>query len=329
MNRSIDDQAADWIARRNGGLTPAEQTELAAWLGRDPRHAATFAALDRTWAQLNEPRQTGRADAIWAGIETLRHHRIRRRRRIAFATAGLTAILALLVGPWFLRRSAPTPVASVATANPTLQILDDGTRVSLRPGAVIEVKFDPTTRGVRLVRGEALFSVKKDPARPFIVWSGEIAVRAVGTEFSVGSDASAVTVLVTEGRVSVANGSTPPSGVVPPAVFATAGHRVVVPRVFSARPPDVSSVDTAEISRALAWHGERLEFSHTPLGEAVRMVNRRAGPQVVLADPALSQRTITGVLWTDDRESFVRLLETGLDLKAERDGSTIRLRAQK
>ena len=154
----------------------------------------------------------------------------------------------------------------------------------------------PTTRGVRLVRGEALFSVKKDPARPFIVWSGEIAVRAVGTEFSVGSDASAVTVLVTEGRVSVAKVSTPPSGGVPPAVFATAGHRVVVPRVFSARPPDVSSVDTAEISRALAWHGERLEFSHTPLGEAVRMVNRHAGPQVVLADPALSQRTLWSLL---------------------------------
>jgi transmembrane sensor len=43
----------------------------------------------------------------------------------------------------------------------------------------------PGLRQVKLDRGEAWFQVAKDPQRPFVVESGPVRVRAVGTAFSV------------------------------------------------------------------------------------------------------------------------------------------------
>ena len=40
-------------------------------------------------------------------------------------------------------------------------------------------------RQIRLLRGEGFFSVTKDPARLFVVQSGDGWVKVVGTQFSV------------------------------------------------------------------------------------------------------------------------------------------------
>jgi len=40
---TIDAAAAEWIARRDRGLTAAEQDDYMAWLRADPRHAAAIA----------------------------------------------------------------------------------------------------------------------------------------------------------------------------------------------------------------------------------------------------------------------------------------------
>ena len=181
---------------------------------------------------------------------------------------------------------------------------------------------------MELVGGEALFTVVPDAARPFIVRSGTVEVRAVGTEFSVQHSDEAVTVVVTEGRVAVerAAESAQPSLEARPALFASAGERITVPvRPAPEVSPTVTSLSAGEIAQALAWRGERIEFASTPLEVAVRQMNRGRAVPIELADPSLGQRTLTGVLWVDDSEGFVRLLESGFDLTAERRGDVVRL----
>ena len=56
---------------------------------------------------------------------------------------------------------------------------------------------------VELVEGQALFRVAKDHARPFVVQTAGIRVRAVGTQFDVYRKASGTQVTVVEGRVAV------------------------------------------------------------------------------------------------------------------------------
>ncbi len=59
-------------------------------------------------------------------------------------------------------------------------------------------------RHIDLLKGQALFHVTKDPARPFIVDTGEtqVRVRSVRSSMSTGK-ATATIVTVVEGRVAV------------------------------------------------------------------------------------------------------------------------------
>lgn len=332
----LEKHAADWLARRNGGLTPAERVEFDAWIARDARHAPALAAMEAAWDELGALRRSGEAERMWAELAARRRQRVRR-RRTAWSALGMAAGLAVFSTIYFRAPESVAPEPAAVAARPTIRTLADGSKVALRPGAAIDVDFTTGFRRVRLVRGEALFSVTTDAARPFIVRSGNVEVRAVGTEFSVGQAADTVTVFVTEGRIAVAHteeatalSSRPAAG----PIFAVAGERVVVPAAApsaapASAPPMVTGVTTGEIAQALAWRGERLEFSGMPLAEAVRLINRGQRVQVVLADSELGRRTITGVLWADDSDGFVRLLESGFNLTAEREGDVVRLRTQR
>jgi transmembrane sensor len=330
MSRRIEVQAAAWIARRNGGLSATEQAELAAWIAQDSRHAEALAVMDQAWIQLNAPRRLGQADRVWHEVETL-HRRRARHRRMAWTSLGAAAGIAVIVAAGSF--SPVSPEAPPAVVNlPAIRALADGSKVALRAGAAIEVDFTANARRVHLVRGEAMFSVAHDPGRPFVVRSGDVEVRAVGTEFSVAQAADATAVYVTEGRiavtqVSIAAGSATEA---PAPIYAVAGERVLVPAFGPAGArPAVTRLSDPEIASALAWRGERLDLSEVPLAEAVRMINRGREVPIVLADADIGRRTVTGVLWADDGDGFVRLLEQGFDLSAERDGKVVRLRARR
>ena len=75
--------------------------------------------------------------------------------------------------------------------------------MELNAGGEVSEHFTTAERRVRLVRGEAHFTVTKDAARPFVVEAGAVRLRALGTAFNVRFEPSAVEVLVTHGRVQV------------------------------------------------------------------------------------------------------------------------------
>jgi transmembrane sensor len=83
----------------------------------------------------------------------------------------------------------------------------------------------------------------------------------------------------------------------------------------------------------LAWRAPRVEFSGAALAAAVELLNQQArasgrGVQLVIADPALGRVRVSGLFRLDNTEAFVRLLEEGFGIRAERNGEAeIRLRA--
>lgn len=329
----LEETAADWIARRNGGgLSADEQARLNAWLAADPRHAQAFDEMESSWTMLNEPRRIGRADVVWTEMETS----ARRRKVYAFATAGLAAAAALMLAflpLYHLRPAAAIAVPSVAV-RPDLRTLPDGSTVELNVGAEIALVFTPEKRGVRLLRGEALFAVAKDATRPFVVTAGAVEVRAVGTEFTVRHESRHINVLVTEGRVAVERiEAATPSGAAAPvkveSVYLEVGRQAVVPTdFFEAAPLQIKAVSADELAAALAWRDKRIEFTDTPLADAVTLFNRQNRIQLSITHQSLVRRLITGVFWADDPEGFVRLLEKGFNIKAERSGDVIRLESE-
>ncbi|HYC70837.1 MAG TPA: FecR domain-containing protein [Opitutaceae bacterium] len=339
------DAAAAWLARRDRGLTAAEQDDYLQWLQADPRHGEALsrhaAALERmmqlyewTPSHGTEPnpdlfKKTRSASALgW-----LRAHRA---LAAGFAAAAVVALAALVTWP---RAEPPAVSAGAGMPAPAphsyLRVnermaLPDGTRVELNDGTKLVVQYSASERRVRLEGGEAHFSVWKDKARPFVVEAAGVEVRAVGTAFNVRLEAGRVEVLVTEGRVAVAPPSpagTPPGnrpagmdgGREPSPLVIAVGEQAVVP-LADATTPVVTEVTVEDIARQLAWQAPRLQFHETPLADAVAEFNRLNRHQLELAEPALGAWRIGGTFRPDNVDGFVRLLDETLGIRGEPAG---------
>jgi|LauGreSuBDMM15SN_2_FD.fasta_scaffold17278_2 transmembrane sensor len=263
------------------------------------------------------PVATGLEALSWAvssgaAGEVVRHVETRRRRRVRRRIAGVAGIACLgLVGAWLFPQAAATlavpPIAAASTVvvAPETRTLADGSIVELRPGAEIWVEYGSSSRRVVLLAGEVHFQVTKDAARPFVVVASGVEVRAVGTAFSVDLGKRAVDVLVTEGRVAV---TSPPATVeaTPAVAMVDAGQGTTV-SLEVAGAAAVRSVPSGERRERLNWRVPLLEFSSTPLAEAIPMFNRHDRHHLVL-DPALGRLQLSGTLRADDTDSLFILL---------------------
>lgn len=340
---AIESQATVWLARRDRGLSAAEQLEFARWCAADPRHAATVNEIAAVWTVFDRPNASGRIESLRSELRTLERRTRRRWMAGGAATALAAACLTVFFG--FQYRSVQEPVASAAVAatarviEAERQTLPDGSIVELRHDARIAVTFDDESRVVILQNGEAHFSVARDPARPFIVETGTARISAVGTAFAVGLGQAEVEVIVTEGRVRVDSTSPAPQpGAGVPRIstqetsdaastpIVEAGQRAVVPLGVAASKPAVISIPMAELSERLSWRLPRLEFSDASVADAITMFNRHNQRQLRVPDRAVAAMRITGVFRSDNVEGFVRALEASLGVHAERRDGEILLR---
>ena len=217
----------------------------------------------------------------------------------------------------------------------------------INTGSAVVEQFSHGERRVLLARGEAHFSVTKNPARPFIVRAGALQIRAVGTAFNINLQAATVDVVVTEGRVQLASGTPAPASVSPgdnpsPVSALAATPRLAPPPALDAGeravlhstpvpPPDlaqaltISRLDAAEMTRTLSWREPLLRLGGATLAELAVEFERATGRRLILADPALAELRFGGRFRSDDIDGFTHLLATTLDLDVERaaDGTIV------
>lgn len=343
--------AADWLARRDRGLTPSEQDEYMQWLAADPRHGAALArqanALERmmqlyewTPARGVEPNP----DLFAPAPRMARVRACVREQGRWLGLGGLAAAAALVVLLWSGRGRVESPPGAVAAVAPASFLhvnerlaLPDGSRVELNDGARVVSLYSATERRVRLAGGEAHFTVWKDPHRPFVVEADGVEVVAVGTAFNVRLESAVVEVLVTEGRVKVLSEgeSTPEAAAAaatelksghagPTELFVSRGERAIVPKPSAGADamiaPTVTAVSTDEIATELAWQAPRLQFQETRLADAIAEFNRLNRHQLELLDPALGELRIGGNFRPDNVDGFVRLLGLTCDVDARDRG---------
>jgi transmembrane sensor len=331
--------AGRWVARHDRGLTGAELGEFTAWRAESPWHAHEFARLYAAWRAADsvkaDPSLVAWAERI--DLETRRQQRDRVARQpwVAWA-AGLAAAAAVLVaviapGQRTSISASPSAIvpAKMAAAVELVPsaarrvVLSDGSIVELRGDSDIRPMFSVAERRVKLMHGEAHFTVEKMPTRPFIVEANGLAIRAVGTAFNVKLDNAAVEVLVTEGTISL-NDTKPVSGstaVASRAPMITAGERALIesaPRDVSLATMKIEPVPNADIERALSWQGARLILQRATLAEAIAVFNQYGRDRVELGDDALRSRRLSGMFRADNSEAFVRLLEQAAEVRVER-----------
>jgi transmembrane sensor len=315
----IQKEASTWLARRDRGLTPAEQDEYIQWLRADSRHTE---AMTQHAAALERMMQLYEWQPSHDTVPNPDLFLARRFRRWMWTT-GLAAAAALIIGGLAVMQ-APRSMPMMDLRKTYIRVnerlaLPDGSRVELKDGTRVIVQYSENERRVKLTGGEAHFSVWKDKARPFIVEVSGVEVRAVGTAFNVRLDPKAVEVLVTEGRVEVGHPDVLVTEPVNAPLVVSVGERAVVPlEVIPTAPPVVTPVTAEEITHELAWQEPRLQFSETPLIEAVTEFNRLNRQQIVIADRSLDSLKIGGTFRPDNVDGFVRLLGSTLPLRAEK-----------
>jgi transmembrane sensor len=330
----LREQASDWLARRDAGFAPGEVTQFEAWLAAAAEHRAAVAELSEAWDEINRPREMGRANHVLR--ELAARQQLRRRRRttrvIAVSALAAAAMWVIALRPFAPRSTAMLPVS--VTLRPMQQTLTDGSSVELNAGAELAVEFSPARRGVKLLSGEAHFTVAKDPARPFVVSVGSVEVSAIGTEFLVRRAHDEIKVLVTEGKVgvvrtvsnaarsSIATAAT--ARAASPEIVLAAGRQVVISTAIrDAAPNRTEQVAQNAIDAALAWRSKHVEFSGTPLSEAIALFNRQNKIQLTLGNPAHGRLRVSGMFWLDDPEGFARLLEASFSIKAQRASALV------
>ncbi|MDB6167818.1 MAG: anti-FecI sigma factor, FecR [Verrucomicrobia bacterium] len=313
----ILDEAASWLARLDAGLAADDGPAFQRWISADERHAAAWAEVAAGWHAFDETRRRGQSAKM---IRELARRKLSRRWSRSLAIAGLAAAAVVVV--MFTR---PDP-ARGAISRIERRVLADGSVIELDRDARIEVDFQPARRSVRLLHGQALFTVAKNPARPFVVSTGNVDVQAVGTAFAVLAENNAVDVIVTEGKVAIEQ--TGAAKHASDAVLVGAGCRLVVPEAAQAGAPAVETLAPEELSRRLAWREPRVELAGTSLREAVELFNRESPIRLKIADARIERLRLSGVFRADDAEGFARLLAANYDVAAERRGEVIELRGK-
>lgn len=321
-DHTLKEEAARWLARRDRGLTASEQDEFFDWLAQDPRHAEFLAEQQKTVAGLKLLAQWRPEHGARPNPDLLASHRPPRanpflRQWLPLGLAAAAALAALLWWPDF--RAEAEFVESPMIVR---KVLEDGSSIDLNHGAEVAVDYTAERRGVKLLRGEATFTVAKNPTRPFVVHANGVDVRAVGTAFNVDLRAGEVHVLVTEGRVQVSPPAASATEPAPAPQLVTAGERTMV-SLAEARVAPVSAVSPDEMARVLSWQPKQLEFDDTPLGQVVAVFNQSNRVKLVIDDPNLAALPIGASLRSDNVEGFVRVLESGFRIRAERRSDNV------
>jgi transmembrane sensor len=166
-------------------------------------------------------------------------------------------------------------------------VLPDGSRVTLNANSEIRyptsVVLTDTLRTVYL-KGEAFFSVEKDPDRPFVVHTKRSLTRVLGTRFNLKAyerDQS-VTLVVQEGKVRFSDAADKRR------ITLTANQRGILDH------EELLTKDNVYANRYLAWKENRLVFENQPLWIVGTALEAWYGIDVVIENPHLKRNRYTG-----------------------------------
>jgi len=249
------------------------------------------------------------------------------RRLIRRWTAALAALLLLTVGvSWWLTGPGSWRTYSTEIGEQRALELADGSVVDLNTNSSVTVRLTDTSRTVRLLRGEALFSVKHDPRRPFLVHTSSAVIQAIGTRFNVYRRDGRTQVAVIEGLVQVSDATDLTSAVrastTPTRQFLNAGEGADVSDSGNVSEP--KSVDAA---RAVAWRQRRLVFEEDTLGEIAAEFNRyNAAVKIRVDEEVAGEEHFSGTFDADAPEAMMQALAGDLALEVTRAGNEIVIR---
>ena len=270
-------------------MSEHEHARFKRWLNASTANTQAYIDAEHLW------------DVVGSALDAGRTRGFVRRRAVsitALATAASVALLAI-----FLTFRPPTEDPTTPWQTDIGEIrsvmLADGSRVTVNTASSVIETEQEEVRGYRVDQGEAFFEVVPGD-RPFVVstvWGDAI---AIGTSFSVRSDATGMVVSVAEGIVEV--------------VAPHASTRLTVNEQVHVHE---ASIDERLINAEVlhAWRDGSLVFEDARLDEVLESIGRYSQKRIAIGDGSLADLRVTAVLTIAHSDEMLDALGRSLDLK--------------
>ncbi len=182
--------------------------------------------------------------------------------------------------------------------------LPDGSTVTLNANSSLAYAGEWRVGKDREVtlKGEAFFEVNKQGQTNnrdrFVVHTEVLDVEVLGTEFNVNSRRAQTKVVLQSGKVKLSNRSIP---VAP--LYMTPGQMVSYNKA-------AGTFETQKVNTNVyaAWKDKKLLFDNTSLGEVGHILEDTYGVKVVLANPQLAVRKISGEINVSEKKNLLKAL---------------------
>lgn len=192
--------------------------------------------------------------------------------------------------------------------------LPDGSSVLMNQDSELSYSLASFRGGSRevILQGEAYFDIVHNPKRPFLVKTGAVVTRVLGTAFNVNARKNKVVVTVTRGLVEVG------------------GERRVYARI---RPDEQITVDTqteqfntASVSaeQEIGWKEAYLVLDNIDLEKAGRLIGDHYGVKLVFTQEEVKKCRITAsFLNNEDLATVLTVLSRMIGASYEIQGNTV------
>ena len=335
----IEDQAADWVAEIDRGLSAKEQTALERWLAESEFHGEALVKCASMWDLLDVLKPISTLVPVNSELEGNQVQELTRRNFEKTRGSLIAASFLLLMGALIytnLPFTGQVPIVKLVQDKPektlfkaqfyestvgetSIVTLTDGSSLELNTDSEVVVRFTDSKRNIELLRGEVYFDVAKDASKPFEVKVGQDKVTAIGTAFSIDAGEplddrrSLLEVVVTHGKVKVTSRKTQ----LP--IYLEPGQKAV------ARDDSFEVSYDADPDATLAWRNGMLVFQGESLTEVIRELNRYTPLKFRLIDQELMSIPVGGLFKTGNLDQLLAVLENNFSVSSEIVGNEILL----
>lgn len=173
-----------------------------------------------------------------------------------------------------------------------LLCLPDGSTVVLSPGSKLDYpsSFDGLAKREVYLEGQAFFDIKHNVSRPFIVHTGKLETKVLGTSFNIKAMPGDVNIVVTvkSGKVSISDQQKTMGIIVP-------DEQIIYNR------QDARSIrKTVDADSFLDWKRQDLFVNNLTVSEVVSLLEQLFSVKIIVTDPVIGTKRFTATLPKDE-----------------------------
>ena len=327
----IDSLIAKYLSKE---CSPEEIDEINRWKKTSSENDLIFRRSEEAWHLARSNRKHAYMDKgkTWNKI----HKRIARKYSLPLMmrVAGIAASVAFLLGltlPYIFSggvKSKPSEPQIITLYVPkgvcSKTILPDSTVVWLNASSSISYPdfFHGNTRTIELA-GEAFFDVKRDETKPFIIKSGDLSIKVLGTSFNFkhyAGDTHAVLAVET-GKVTLSTAGASKVTDLDAGKYATINNRTLQTKVYNITPTSAKkNGSTADITPKMteketnttqfsSWRSYKMVFRDEAFCNILNELSRRYNVEFEIRDEEINEYVYTATFDDMSLEDILELLK--------------------